>query len=111
MKSKRHGRERTRRGHLESFSGLPTDVQNKFKTLAKEVMTADPTVKETYVFGSYYWGFWDEESDFDIAIDKKEFTMNKYDFKEMIIKKHGYHGDICIGIPNFPKYEKIKIPV
>jgi len=108
--NRRHGRERTRRGHLKSFSDLPVDVQEKFKTLSKEILEADPNIDNVYVFGSYYWGFWDELSDYDAAIEQKEFTMSKYDFREMIKDKHGFDGDICIGIPNFPKYDKLKIP-
>ena len=29
-----------------------------------------------YVFGSYYWGFWDDESDYDINIDIDEITLS-----------------------------------
>jgi predicted nucleotidyltransferase len=39
-------------------------IQGNIKKSINEIIDAD-----VYVFGSYYWGFWDELSDFDVTVE------------------------------------------
>ena len=59
----RKGRYRENRGKLKSFYDLPEYVQNNFIQIKNELQT------DTYIFGSFYWGFWDKQSDYDVFTD------------------------------------------
>lgn len=71
----RHGRERVSRGILQSFNDLPLDKQGIFKIIKKEINDFNIN-HEIFVFGSYYWGFWDEESDYDVLVNHHEDSYN-----------------------------------
>lgn len=112
----RHNRIREKRGVLKSFSDLPFCAQTNFQTIAKEVKNIDPNVKKVYVFGSYHWGFWDSESDYDIMVDKMKFSLsNKKAFREHFQKNFELEADFVPGIGNNPKMKRnttlIEIPV
>lgn len=65
----RKGRIRLLRGKLESFDGLSIDQQNNFKTIKKVICDLLGSETNVYVFGSFFWGFWDEKSDYDVLLD------------------------------------------
>ena len=63
-------RERIRRGKLECFDDLPFEKKEvfvKIKTILSEHFNKEV---EVYVFGSHYWGNWDEQSDYDVLLYK-----------------------------------------
>jgi predicted nucleotidyltransferase len=65
------GREREFIGQLKNFEDLPLEKQENFrliKQLIFEVLGDVPV----FVFGSYYHGFWDELSDYDVAVLSSE---------------------------------------
>jgi len=87
----RHGRYRENRGVLSAFNNLSNEKQNIFLLLKKEIYDYFSDKMDLYVCGSYYWGFWDEESDYDIGIIRYNFDSKKItdDFKNKLnIKMH-----------------------
>lgn len=65
----RKGRLRTIKGKLSSFDDLPQEKQLIFKNIKNAINEAFEKDINVYVFGSYYWGFWDELSDFDVTLE------------------------------------------
>lgn len=65
----RKGRIRTIKGRLSSFDSLPQEKQLIFKSIKKVIDDVFKKNINVYVFGSFYWGFWDEFSDFDVTLD------------------------------------------
>mgnify|MGYP003646470470 CR=1 FL=1 len=104
-------RVRPRRGKLECFSNLPFCAQTKFKILAKEVKEIDSSIEDVYVFGSWFWGVWDKDSDYDIRINTGSFPYSQKEFRSYVFDKYQFPADIMILRP--PKKDKklIKIPV
>ena len=104
-------RVRPRRGKLEAFSKLPFCAQTNFKMLAKEVKNIDPSIEDVYVYGSYFWGVWDKDSDYDVRINTGQFPYTQQEFKSHIYDKYNIAADIMIL--REPKKDKklIKIPV
>jgi len=65
------GRERLNRGKLESFYDLPKKVQEDYIKI-KQILTEFFRKEiESYVYGSYKHGYWDELSDYDVIIYEK----------------------------------------
>ena len=62
-KAKRHGRPRLTRGVLKSFDDLPIENRDVFKKIKEVIRSKDNGIEEVYVFGSFHWGNWDNESD------------------------------------------------
>ena len=106
----RHGRERTKRGILQSFDDLPVPAQETFKAIAKELHAIESSVTNVYVFGSYHWGVWDEQSDYDVRIhdDPTEALMG---FKQEFEDKYGCKVDLMWARPSRHNMNLIKIPV
>lgn len=61
------GRERKFRGQLKSFDELPLEKQENFRVIKQNIFEVLGSVP-VFVFGSYYHGFWDEFSDYDVAV-------------------------------------------
>lgn len=99
MMIQRKGRYRERRGRLESFDDLPDHAQEAFKTI-KNVLGVD-----TYVFGSFFWGFWDELSDYDVFTDTP--IPNRPEMIERL--KNEFNLDVNIMAPTNIE-NKILIP-
>ena len=81
-------RERLFRGPLSSFKKLPEEKQKKFIWIAeiiRKYLTSDVKI---YVFGSFYWGFWDENSDYDVIIDYSEVKKTTKEISEKLIRAH-----------------------
>ena len=91
------GRVRKNRGLLKSFDELSKEkkvIFEKIKNITHKIFGREINV---YVFGSYYWGYWDELSDFDVALDF-EFRDRISEIKEIILtlKKLGIESDIQV---------------
>jgi len=107
----RHGRKREKRGAIKSFDELPERAQESFKIVAKEIIKLDDTVNKVYVFGSHFWGFWDDLSDYDVLITSKNFPMSKKEFKSLMKKKYDFDVDVMGGVPDKQLKEFISIPL
>lgn len=107
----RHDRERIRRGQLKTFTELPFCAQEKFKLVAKEVKELDPTVEDVFVYGSYYWGFWDDKSDYDVRINTRTYPYSQEQFKTHVFEKHGFAADLMVMAEPKREMNLIKIPV
>lgn len=66
----RKGRKRKYIGLLKDFNDLDVDIQKIFKNIKREIIREMDNEVKVYVFGSYAWGFADDESDFDVRVDK-----------------------------------------
>jgi len=87
---------RLNRGKLCNFDDLPDFAKNNFKLIKKELLTFSDYKKQVYVHGSFRWGFWSEDSDFDIIITEK-IDVSK--FKIFMLETYGVRVDIFILIP------------
>lgn len=67
-------RERIKRGRLNSLSELPENKLNIFKTIKEEIDVFYQKDVEVEIFGSHYWGNWDEFSDYDVVITERGFN-------------------------------------
>jgi predicted nucleotidyltransferase len=101
----RKGRTRPNRGKLKSFNDLPLDAQTAFTKIKNELNSLLGDDRNIYVHGSFYWGFWDDESDYDVTVDWVDFDIREIQNK--LIEKFdteinvGYdvHNDENIIIP------------
>jgi len=64
-------RIRNRRGRLESFTDLTQKAQKDLIKVKKKLCEKFQKELEVYVYGSYYHGYWDDESDYDVVISEK----------------------------------------
>ena len=69
-------RIRTRRGKLMSFEDLPINVKEDFIKIKKKLIEYHNKNLEVRVFGSYFHGFWDEFSDYDVIIKESPIFDN-----------------------------------
>lgn len=97
----RKDRERTLRGVLKSFHNLPTVHQDNFCTIKQVVQNYFN--ENVYVYGSFYWGYWDEKSDYDVFIrhrntnnPKKEIFDVFADIKSVLKNNHNLNVDIVM---------------
>ena len=63
-------RLRLNRGELKDFNDLPEEVKNNFIKIKNEIIEVINEKIEVQLFGSYFHGFWDEQSDYDVSIVK-----------------------------------------
>lgn len=87
------GRQRIKRGRLQKFEDLPLCKQINFKIIANKVKELDSTVNEVFVFGSYFWGNWDCESDYDVRINQS-FKGSYTDLKNNLLRTHNLKVDL-----------------
>lgn len=87
------GRQRINRGKLQKFEDLPLCKQINFKIIANKIKDLDSTVKEVFVFGSYFWGNWDSESDYDVRIHQS-FKGSYTDLKNELLKIYKLKVDL-----------------
>jgi predicted nucleotidyltransferase len=97
----RKNRERELRGILENFYDLPTFHQDNFCIIKRVVQNYFN--ENVYVYGSFYWGYWDEKSDYDVFIrhrdtknPKKEIFDVFNDIKSVLKNKHNLNVDIMM---------------
>lgn len=87
------GRQRMNRGKLQKFEDLPLCKQINFKIIANKIKDLDSTVKEVFVFGSYFWGNWDSESDYDVRIHQS-FKGSYTGLKNELLKTYKLKVDL-----------------
>ena len=80
----RKNRNRENRGILNSFFDLPLEQREIFISIKKNIIEKTGKDLKCFVFGSYYWGFWDDTSDFDLSIEYNKDLIFNYSFKEKI---------------------------
>ena len=100
----RKGRERIMRGRLKSFDDLPSPHQKNFIEIKKTLVEIYGKEIEVSVFGSFYHGFWDELSDYDVLVNEK--TNDNF----IKIKELESTLNIKINVLLFNIKEKITIP-
>jgi predicted nucleotidyltransferase len=76
LKRKYKGRVRLVRGQLESFEELPSLVKTDLIEIKKILNDYFNKELDVFVFGSYYHGFWDEFSDYDVIINEGNNGVN-----------------------------------
>jgi predicted nucleotidyltransferase len=97
----RKGRNRPFRGVLKDFYELPENHQNNFLLIKKFIQNFFN--EDVYVYGSFYWGNWDEESDYDVFIKyrktndpKNELFSNFSKIKNLLKKHHNLNVDVLM---------------
>lgn len=65
------GRIRNFIGRLQSFSDLPIKNQDELKEIKKFLLKKININIDLYLFGSFYHGFADNESDYDIIVSER----------------------------------------
>jgi predicted nucleotidyltransferase len=95
---------RLKRGRLQNFEHLPDFAKDSFKLIKNEILKFSKETIKVYVYGSFYWGFWCDESDFDIVITEK---INDYEFKKFMSDTYNIKVDIFTFIP---ENELVEIP-
>jgi hypothetical protein len=93
-------RVRLNRGVLTDFNSLPEHAQNNFIRIKNSINNIKPNTK-CYVMGSYYWGFWDDYSDYDVI---SELDLEGQDKVKEVI------SDIKFNILNIKRNTNIEIP-
>lgn len=71
----RKDRIRENKGKLHNFYDLPLIHQKNFTIIKNRLQKEFGEAINVYVFGSFYWGFWDEDSDYDVKLD---YIFNGY---------------------------------
>ena len=74
----------------------------------------DNSIEDVYVYGSYYWGHYDEFSDFDIGVKEQHretFPLDKFGFHSQAKEKINIQADIQFLYPSWINERNlIKIP-
>jgi len=94
------GRERLDRGKIKDFESIPEYAKETFKRIKNVINENYPNTK-CYVMGSFYWGFWDENSDFDVIVDSESVDKNTIQNK---------FKDIKVDVLNINRFREIEIP-
>jgi predicted nucleotidyltransferase len=76
-----NGRERDRRGHNPNFDDLPIDVKDNFRKIKQSIENYFDKEMDIRVVGSYLEGYYDEFSDYNVAIDE---DVNITEFSRII---------------------------
>jgi predicted nucleotidyltransferase len=94
-------RNRLNRGVLANFEQLPELHQNNFSLIKKVIK--EKFDEEIYVYGSFYWGYWDEYSDYDVCVKYKKIEIPKkellnifFNIKNILKTKYDLNVDILM---------------
>lgn len=87
------GRIRTQRGVLQKFTDLPESKQIIFTNIKKFIDEISGYDTEINIFGSFYNGDWDENSDYDILLQEKINGVTRQNVSEFV----GHKVDIFIN--------------
>jgi predicted nucleotidyltransferase len=97
----RKGRVREKRPVLNDFKNLPNEHAINFIKIKEAIHEALGQKIDVYVYGSFFWGFWDDKSDYDVRVD---FLFNNYkpdprgpyfeNAKKICKERYGFHFDI-----------------
>jgi predicted nucleotidyltransferase len=90
----RKGREREFIGRLQSFDDLPIKNQEVLKEIKGFLNEFFNKEVEAYVYGSYFHGFSDEYSDYDILINE---NFNRNEIDGLIYKKLNHKANIIFS--------------
>jgi predicted nucleotidyltransferase len=85
------GRNRQVRGKLTDINELSENVKNNFiliKLFLNEYLSKEVDV---YIFGSYYWGYYNEKSDYDVIINEE---FDKKDLREKLRSTFKFKVDV-----------------
>ncbi len=102
-------RIRLNRGLLKNFYELPLEKQKVFLLIKEKICEFLGKDTKVSVFGSHYWGSWDEFSDYDILLEYqyygfetdpriehiaivKDFFIEKFDLKIDVLTMKGQEG-------------------
>jgi hypothetical protein len=66
---KKHSR--IKRGRLEKFEDLPEFAKNNFILIKKELIALLGKEVKLSIYGSFHWGDWCEDSDYDVVVNEK----------------------------------------
>ena len=99
-------RERLVRGPLQNFNDLPEHAKENFIKIKNFFNEYYGKSVDVYIFGSFYHGFWDEFSDYDVLIYE---TNNSVNFTGLIQNSLGIKVDVLIQKIKMDYY-KILIP-
>jgi predicted nucleotidyltransferase len=95
------GRNRPVRGVLKNFYELPKIHQENFITIKHIIKKFFD--EDVYVYGSFYWGNWDDESDYDVFIKyretnepKNEFFLIFLEIKKILKEYHNISVDVLM---------------
>lgn len=75
---KKHSR--VKRGKLQKFEDLPEFAKNNFILIKKELTTLLGKEVKLSIYGSFHWGDWFEDSDYDVVINEK------FEFNILVVK-------------------------
>jgi predicted nucleotidyltransferase len=95
---------RLKRGKTNSFEELPEFAKENFKIIKEEVLNFIKKETKLYIFGSFLWGHWSEESDYDVVIcEKIDLTelVNKIRIERQI-KVDFFISDKIDNLPQIP---------
>jgi predicted nucleotidyltransferase len=94
-------RNRITRGVLGRFEDLPQIHQNNFCLIKKTVQEFFD--ENVYVYGSFYWGYWDNKSDYDVCIKYRKVKNPKDELlipfsmiKSLLKNEHNLDVDIIM---------------
>jgi predicted nucleotidyltransferase len=87
-------RERDRRGQVKSFNDLPIDAQQKFVEIKNYINNYLNRQINVYLYGSYYWGYWDEFSNFDVIVRE---DINTSEVSQLIMSELGIDNNVIFN--------------
>lgn len=97
QRNTKKGRLRTQRGVVTSWMDIPEVSRIAFVKIAKEIMGITPCIRDVYIVGSYHWGNYDKDSDYDVALSgdyMERFPMTKYAFHDHAQEKLKLPADL-----------------
>ena len=77
-------RKRLTRGLLTNFSILPETHKKNLITIKNFIQVYIDT--DVFVYGSFYWGNWDEKSDYDVIIKNVDKNISNYELHLKILE-------------------------
>jgi len=87
-------RERDRRGQVKLFNDLPIDVQQKFIGIKNYINGYLNRTIEVYIYGSFYWGYWDEFSNYDVIVRE---DINTSEVSQLILSELGIDNNVIFN--------------
>jgi predicted nucleotidyltransferase len=88
---------RIKRGKLEKFEDLPEFAKNNFILIKKELTNLLGKEVEVSIYGSFHWGDWCEDSDYDVVINEK---FDFYNLVEKMKEKNKIRVDFFLSESN-----------
>jgi len=86
-----NNRKRQRRGETKSFYDLPIEAQQKFISIKNYINEHIGKSIDVYLYGSYYWGHWDELSNYDVIVKE---DINTIEISQLILNELNIDNNI-----------------